>query len=166
MDDHATLARPDTLVIRRWLPGPVERIWDYLTKDDLRRQWLAAGEMSEAPFDLVWRNDDLSDADDPRPEGFKPESRLTSRVIEAVPPHRLVIAWDAGDVTFELAPKADRVLLTLTHRGIPDEATRIGVSAGWHTHLDILVAKAEGSTPPSFWGMWQRMRDDYRARLR
>ena len=36
---------PDTLTIARLLPGPIERVWAYLTESDLRRKWLAAGEM-------------------------------------------------------------------------------------------------------------------------
>ena len=57
---------PDELweKIQRILPGPIERVWAYLTDSDLRRRWLAAGPMEMkvgAPFELVWRNDELSD---------------------------------------------------------------------------------------------------------
>lgn len=45
LDSYGTLIEPATLKIQRVLPGPIERIWAYLTENDLRRQWLAAGEM-------------------------------------------------------------------------------------------------------------------------
>ncbi|MBW8859524.1 MAG: ATPase, partial [Caulobacter sp.] len=51
MSDLATLSaygeviEPLTLKIQRLLPGPVDRVWAYLTQSDLRRQWLAAGQM-------------------------------------------------------------------------------------------------------------------------
>ena len=42
---YGTLIEPATLKIQRLLPGPIERVWAYLTESDLRRQWLAAGPM-------------------------------------------------------------------------------------------------------------------------
>ena len=40
---YGELIEPTTLKIQRLLPGPIERIWAYLTDSDLRRKWLAAG---------------------------------------------------------------------------------------------------------------------------
>jgi len=45
LDAYGALTEHATLTIQRLLPGPIERIWAYLTNSDLRRQWLAAGEM-------------------------------------------------------------------------------------------------------------------------
>jgi len=44
-DAYGTLIEPTTLKIQRLLPGPIERCWAYLTESDMRRQWLAEGEM-------------------------------------------------------------------------------------------------------------------------
>ena len=38
-DQFAVLTEPTTLVIHRWLPGPAERIWRYLTDSELRGKW-------------------------------------------------------------------------------------------------------------------------------
>ena len=46
IDAYGVLTEPATLTIQRLLPGPIERIWAYLTESDLRRRWLAAGEMT------------------------------------------------------------------------------------------------------------------------
>ena len=46
IDAFGAVTEPATLTIQRLLPGPVERIWSYLTVSDLRRRWLAAGEMT------------------------------------------------------------------------------------------------------------------------
>ncbi|MFX5714378.1 SRPBCC domain-containing protein, partial [Acinetobacter baumannii] len=76
---------PATLRIQRILPGPIERIWRYLTDGRLRRQWLAAGEMEMrigSALELVWRNDELSDQPTTRPAGFAAEMRMESRVTE------------------------------------------------------------------------------------
>lgn len=162
---YGTLTEPATLTIRRLLPGPVERVWAYLVDSDLRRQWLAAGEMTlqaGAPFELVWRNDELSDPPGRRPPGFAAEHRMQSRITELDPPRKLAIAWSgSGDVSFELEPRGSDVLLTVIHRRLPERSMRLKVAAGWHMHLDILVARASGEAPATFWDGWSRLHDEY-----
>jgi uncharacterized protein YndB with AHSA1/START domain len=46
-DARSTFVKPSTVRIERLLPGPVERVWAYLTESTKRATWLAAGE-----FDL------------------------------------------------------------------------------------------------------------------
>ncbi len=166
---YGVLTEPATLTIERLLPGPIERIWAYLTESDLRRQWLAAGEMElaeSAPFELVWRNEALSEPPGIRPEGFPEEHRLECRITEVDPPRRLGFTWGStGGVVIELEPKGDGVLLTLTHRRLPDRSTLLNVGAGWHMHLDILVARAMGKAPECFWDGWMRLKADYDRRL-
>jgi uncharacterized protein YndB with AHSA1/START domain len=168
-DAHGVLTEPATLKIQRRLPGPIERVWAYLTESDLRRQWLAAGEMEMkvgAPFELVWRNDELTNPPGQRPAGFSAEHRMQSRVVELDPPRKLVIAWGAGgDVSFELQPRGNEVLLTVIHRRLPDRATMLKVGAGWHMHLDVLVARVTGKEPEPFWDGWSRLHKEYDQRL-
>ena len=165
---YADVSAPTVLRISRVLPGSPERVWAYLTDPSLRRQWLAAGDMTlhpGAPFELVWRNDELGDTRDPRPEGFPEEQRMASRIIEADPPRRLVFAWGEGDVAFDLERRGDDVLLTVTHRGAVDRAMRVMTGAGWHMHLDILVASLRGGEVHGFWNRWVRLRDEYERRI-
>lgn len=166
---YGVLTEPATLTIRRLLPGPIERIWAYLTDGELRRQWLAGGRMEMnvgAPFEFVWRNDELTDPPGQRPAGFSDEFRMQSRITECDPPRRLSFTWEgSGDVTFELERQDDEVLLTVIHRRLPDRATRLGVAAGWHVHLDILVARATGEEPEPFWDGWSQLRQEYERRL-
>src|SRR5689334_11725732 len=168
-DAHGTLIEPTTLKIQRLLPGPVERIWAYLVESDKRRKWLAAGTMEMkvgAPFEFVWRNDELTDPPSKRPAGFPEEHRMQSRITELDPLRKLSIAWNnSGDVTFELEPKGSGVLLTVTHRRLPDRSTLLKVSAGWHMHLDMLVARANDTEPPPFWDGWTRLHAEYDQRL-
>lgn len=158
-----------TLTIERRLPGTVERVWAYLTQSDLRRQWLAAGDMTPeagSSFELVWRNDDLSAPPGGRPAGFAEEHRMQGQITEIEPPNRLVITWGGtGGVSISLRQQADEVILTLVHRRLPDRATTLMIGAGWHMHLDILAALARGEAPASFWDGWSRLRDEYDRRL-
>ena len=167
---YGELIEPTTLRIQRLLPGPIERIWAYLTDSDLRSKWLAAGAMEMkvgAPVELVWRNEELNDPPSRRPAGFPEEQRMQSRITELDPLRKLSIAWNnSGDVTFELEPRGERVLLTVIHRRLPDRATMLKVGPGWHAHLDVLVARASGQEPlQPFWDRWLSLQKDYERRL-
>jgi len=168
-DAFGTLIEPATLKIQRLLPGPIERIWAYLTDSDLRRKWLASGEMqmkAGAPFELVWRNNELTDPPGERPPGFSGEHRMNSRIVEVDPPHKLTFTWgESGEVTFELAQAGERVLLTVIHRRLPDRNMTLMVGAGWHMHLDILVARATSTEPEPFWDGWSRLKKEYDRRV-
>ena len=169
LDAYGTLIEPATLKIQRLLPGPIERIWAYLTESDLRRRWLAAGQMEMkvgAPVELVWRNDDLTNPPGQRPTGFSNEHRMQSCITELDPPRKLAIAWEgSGDVSFEIEPQGNQVLLTVIHRRLTNRATLLGVGAGWHTHLDSLVACATGKAPEPFWDTFSRLRKEYDRRV-
>ena len=168
-DSYGVLIEPATLKIQRLLPGPIERVWAYLTQSDLRRQWLASGEMelkSGASFELVWRNDELTDPPGQRPPGFSAEHRAQNRIIEVDPPHKLVTTFGhAGEVSYELAPKGSNVLLTLVHRRLPDRNAMLKVGPGWHMHLDVLTARLTGKKIEPFWDGWTRLQKEYEKRL-
>ena len=168
-DTYGEVIEPATLKIQRLLPGPIERVFAYLTESDLRRQWLASGEMDmkiDASVELVWRNDELSDPPGRRPEGFGEEHRMACTVTEIDPPKKLSITWGStGGVTFELEPVGNRVLLTLTHHRVLDQSVLLNVSAGWHAHLDVLVARMNGVAPAPFWDVWAGLKKDYEKRL-
>ena len=169
--DMAGFGRVDgtTLTIERRLPGTIERVWAYLTEGDLRRKWLAAGDMelkTGARFEFIWRNDELTLPPGQRPEGFAEELRMEGDITDLDPPCRLSITWGStGGVTIELAAQGDHVLLKLVHKRLPDRDTLLLVGAGWHMHLDILRAILDGQTPPSFWDGWSRLRAEYDRRL-
>ena len=49
---------------------------------------------------------------------------MQSRITELDPPRRLAFTWEgSGDVSFELEPQGDEVLLTVIHRRLPDRDT-------------------------------------------
>lgn len=158
----------------RLLPGPIDRIWSYLTESDKRAKWLAAGPMELVPggaMTFVFRNDDLSVPPEPAPaEVRSPDGppRLSGLVLRCEPPRLLVLQWgqgpDASEVTFELEPVDDQVRLVLTHRRM-QEALRLSFVSGWHVHLDTLAAVSEGTAPAGFWSRWLGLRDHYGPRI-
>src|SRR3546814_7463888 len=108
----------------------------------LRRQWLAGGDdvqpRAGTSLELVWRNDELTDPPGKHPDGFADEQRMQSRVIECDPPRRLAFTWDGdSDVTIDLEPRGNEVLLTVAHRHLGSRNRVLMHSAGWHAHLDL-----------------------------
>lgn len=168
-DLRGTLSDGNVLRIQRRLPGPIQRVWSYLTDSDLRRQWLASGPMQLRPgasFELVWRNDDLSSSPAERPDGFSAESRATCEFVELEPPKRMRYIWPGvGDVSIELEALDNEVMLTMTHRQLSGDRLILNVCAGWHAHLALLVALLEDRRPPSLWSTWKRLRKDYEEQL-
>ncbi|MBP3984667.1 SRPBCC family protein [Pseudoxanthomonas helianthi] len=167
--DYGTVTAPGTVRIQRLLPGPIERIWSYLTDGELRRQWLAAGDMSPqagSSFELVWRNDELTDPPGNKPANFGEEHRMQSRIVEFDPPRRLVFTWgDSGKVAFDLERHGDKVMLTVLHEGISDRNNMLMIGAGWHMHINVLEARVGGRETEPFWDGWQRLRGEYERRL-
>jgi uncharacterized protein YndB with AHSA1/START domain len=166
---YGELIEPATVKIERLLPGPVERVWSYLTDSELRRKWLASGVMegtAGSAVELVWRNDELTDPPGKRPAGFSAEHRMAVTVTACEPNRTLAITWGrSGGVTFMLEPKGADVLLTVIHRRLPDRESLLNVSAGWHAHLDILADVLNGAPSRPFWDGWAALKTDYDQRI-
>jgi uncharacterized protein YndB with AHSA1/START domain len=166
---YGTMIEPATLRIRRVLPGPIDRVWSYLTDGELRRTWLAAGKMDLRPgteFELVWRNDELTTPAGARPKDFGDEHRMTSRIVAVEAPRLLVFTWGPrGEVAFDLEEDGEDVVLTVIHRRISDRPNTLMVGAGWHMHLDVLASRLSGTETEPFWDGWMRLRQEYDRRL-
>ncbi|BAT60780.1 hypothetical protein GJW-30_1_03330 [Variibacter gotjawalensis] len=166
---HGAVTGMDTLTIQRQLPGSIDRVWQYLTESDLRRQWLASGDMDMrvgGTVDFTWRNDDLMKNPGKRPEGASAEHSMECRITELDPPRKLSITWGStGGVSFTLEPNGNGVLLTVVHHRVADKSILLKVSAGWHMHLDVLTARLNGEEPEPFWDGWQRLVKEYEQRV-
>ncbi|MCG6114258.1 MAG: SRPBCC family protein [Mesorhizobium sp.] len=177
-DGQGVVPEPGTVRIERLLPGPAQRVWDFLVVSEKRRLWLAAGEMEPwagGDVTLLFRHSELSH--EASPEGSSHEARAGSgenppmhgRVTQWDPPRTLSYSWpgDGGssEVTFELFPEGSEVLLVLTHRRLADDDTMIMVASGWDSHLGILIDRLRGDTPRGFWSTFARLKEVYAGRL-
>lgn len=176
MNDYGMVTAPGTVRIERILPGPIERVWEYLTDRDKRGTWLASGEMDlrvGGDVDLVFRNSELTPDDiQPPPKYAKhaEESRMHGRITACDPPRLLSYTWGdpeqaPSEVSFELSPSDGKVLLRVTHKRLATRGDMVSVSGGWHAHLGILVARLEGRTPDAFWSMIERLDEEYENRI-
>jgi len=165
-DPRATLIKPSTIRFERLLPGPIERVWAYLTESKKRATWLAAGEFDlrvGGDIELIFDNDSLSDD---TPKGG-PSRSIKGRITRLEPPRVLAHTWkwDAGDseVTYELTPKGQDVLLTIHHR-MPDERGLLyAVGGGWPVHAGILADVLNGVKPRPFWATHTQVSREFEA---
>lgn len=171
MSEFGVVTAARTLCIRRVLPGPIERVWAYLTESDKRGRWLASGPMDlrvGGRVELTFRNSDLSPHEEAAPDKYKKYegAGFHGRVTQCDPPRLLSYTWgDDSEVTFELTPQGENVLLVLTHRRLPDRTTMVRVASGWHTHLGIFVDHLNGQEPRPFWSTLARLEAEYEKRL-
>ena len=176
MSDYGIVTEAGTVRFERLLPAPVERVWEYLTRSDLRRKWFAEGEMELRPgggVTLLFRNSELSPDDEEVPEKYRQYEGMETRgeIVVAEPPRRLVFDWYEDDgiateVAFELEPKGpEQTLLTLVHSKLPSRAMQLGVSGGWHLHLDVLEDVLASQRPRPFWARLARLEEEYEARV-
>lgn len=133
------------LTYRRTLPGPIEKVWAYLTETRYLPAWFGEDSMIE-----------------PRRGGavWIMGGHVRGLVTQWQPPVRLVYTWnvfrpgDAPDAvsahpesypTFELAPHGEGVQLTFRHFPIvAGMVPQTGV--GWHSMLDMLAAALRGES--------------------
>lgn len=171
---HGFFPEPGTIQFERLLPGPAERIWDYLTKSEFKAKWLSAGDVESkvgGKVEFKFQHKHLSETDDPIPDKYKHMEDGTyfeGKVTVWNPYKKLSYTWgeDTGEeseVTYELIPKENgKVLLRLTHRRLGDDLNiLISVSSGWHTHLGILADRLKGREPQGFWKVHNRMEKEY-----
>ena len=162
MNDYGTLIAPDTVRFQRILPGPVERVWDYLTKPEHLSTWLGNGEIKPevgSPIEL-------------RPVGSedRPETVIRGEIKQCERYRLLSYSWIVqipdqrqleSLVTFELAPRGtNQVLLTLRHKGVLPEFRALTL-AGWHGLLESLILSLKGEEPRPFRQAFERVLPEY-----
>ena len=174
--DYGRITAPAEVRFERLLPGPIEMVWEFLVDSDKRGQWLASGPMElkeGGAIELRFQHRDLSPHKVAPPERYKEMDEkghvAHERVLRVEPPRLLVISWDGkswekSEVTFELVPEGKNVRLILTHKNLPNRAAMVGTSGGWHTHLDVLVERANGRVPKAFWTVFGDIESQYDKR--
>ncbi len=175
MSNYGVVTEAGTVRLERLLPGPIERLWAYLTEPEKRAKWLAGGPMElrvGGAVELRFHHADLS-AEKAVPERYKKMERghtMSGRVTRCEPPRLLSYTWgdtseEAQEVTFELAPRGADVLLVVTHRRLPDRKGMVSVASGWDAHVGILEDVLNGREPRGFWSTHARLEKEYEKRI-
>jgi len=157
--------------LERLLPGPIERVWAYLTEADKRATWFAGGTFDlrvGGRADLHFDHSNISS--EKTPDEYKSKKSDWSETITRVEPPRLLSytfgpAGPESEVTFELETRGKDVLLVITHVRIADRKTMVGVAGGWDAHVGILSDRLNGVEPRPFWTTHARLKREYEAKL-
>ena len=173
--EFGTAPEVGTVRLERILPGPIERVWAYLTESEKRGKWFASGPMelrAGGKLEFHFQNSKLAPHSEPPPEKYKDCEGMTSsgQVTRCEPPHLLSFTWgeeqgDESEVTFELAEQNTEVRVVLTHRRLRNRTEMIGVASGWHVHVGILIDQLNGREPKPFWSTFERLETEYDKRL-
>jgi uncharacterized protein YndB with AHSA1/START domain len=169
MSDYGEIVEHGTVRFQRLLPGPIERVWRYLTESELRSTWFAAGDMDlRVGGELKYVFHQTSFApDEAVPERYRREVgySFVGRITRCEPPSVLAYRWDDSEVIFELEPRGSEVQLTLTHRKLAGRKEMVDVSGGWHVHLGVLRSRLIGAPVERFWTDVERYDLEYEARI-
>jgi uncharacterized protein YndB with AHSA1/START domain len=139
MSPDGQLKKVAMVQFERLLPGPIERVWEFLTDTGKLPGWYGEG-------------------------GFEPRAggavnlmggHVRGIVTQWRPPRRLAYSWNVfspGEtespypesyLTIELEPRGGEVALTLTHLPVLERFEKQN-AMGWHTFLDMLTAGVRG----------------------
>jgi len=156
----------DSIRLERLLDATPQRVWDYLTRAELREQWFMGGTdaRQEGEFELLVDHDKLSEEEVPYPDTFECfKGRVfNERVLKFDPPRLLETTFQGGKggiVTYELSPEGNKTRLILTHSGITDPSGFRDFGGGWTSHLAVLQEKLAGRSVKNFWALHSKCRD-------
>jgi len=176
MNTYGTLLDEQTVRFERVLPGPIERVWAYITEPDKRASWLCGGDYElqpEGSVEMVFNNARLSGPDDCEPlekyRAVSGEVRMSGKVLRCEPPTLLEHTWVFGDedsiVRYELEADGKAVRLVLTHSRLATPDQVLSVCGGWHTHFAVLEAILDDAATPPFWKTLIPLEREYASRL-
>jgi uncharacterized protein YndB with AHSA1/START domain len=169
--EYGVVLESGAVRFERLLPGPIERVWAYLTESEKRATWFAGGDFDlreGGERRLLFKHSLITK--EPPPEKYRQMSEegclSLGTITRCEPPYAIAFTWGEGasEVTFELSAHDDKVMLVLTHRRLTDRTEMTNVSGGWHLHLDLLEDQLTGRPPSAFWSRHEALEAEYAER--
>jgi uncharacterized protein YndB with AHSA1/START domain len=133
-------------VYATYIAASPEKVWNALVDGEMTRQYWGHFNVSDWKVGSTWKHQ--------RSDGTN-KIDLAGKVLESVPPRRLVITWafpgevevpeKVSRVTFDIEPyKGEHVRLTLVHDELePGSEMERGITSGWPLVLSNLKSFLE-----------------------
>ena len=142
-----------TFVYVIYIASDAQTVWDALLKPEFTRQYWGHDNVSDWQPGSAWEH---------RRADTSRSVVLLGEVLEATPPHHLVITWaDPADrrdrsrhsrVSFDIQPVGDMVCLTVTHDRLePGSEMKRKISQGWPRVASSLKSLLETGRPLDTW---------------
>ncbi len=171
MNNKGEFLPSNTFRIERLVPGPIELVFNHFAKSELFSKWLMKCSIQPELGGLITLQVDpvppgAHDNDDIEPH----VCWIRGLISEFDPPHVLAFSWNessynaATHFKIELAERDGQVHLVLTHSYLNPEVMA-AVAAGWHTHLESMIALVKGEEIPDFTATFERLLAEYRVIL-
>jgi uncharacterized protein YndB with AHSA1/START domain len=139
MSNKAKFERVPMVRFERTLPGPIERVWDFLVNPDLLSEWFGEGTIEARVGGSVrLMNGHIRGV----VTVWAPHRHL-SYTWNVFSPGEAKSAYPESYVRFELEPRGDQVLLVLTHLPVLERFEEQN-AMGWHTFLDMVEVAVQG----------------------
>jgi uncharacterized protein YndB with AHSA1/START domain len=127
-----------------YISSSAEKVWNALMDPEMTRKYWGHLNVSDWKAGSNWKHEDASTG----------QIRLVGKVVESIPPRRLVITWafpaDAENqekhtrVTFDIEPVGKAVRLKVTHDELePGSEMERGITRGWPVVLSNLKSLLE-----------------------
>jgi uncharacterized protein YndB with AHSA1/START domain len=139
MREDGQLKRVCMVEFERILPGPIERVWEFLTDPKRLPGWFGEGAIEPRAGGVVRL---MGDHFRGIVTQWKPPRRLIYS-INVLNPGETESQYPESYLSQELAPHGNDVVLTLTHVPVLERFERQN-AMGWHTFLDMLGAGLRG----------------------
>jgi uncharacterized protein YndB with AHSA1/START domain len=151
-EDYATFSCPTELRIVRTLPGPIERVWDYLMDPQKRARWFCGGELQQKVggkivFHMVHKN-------------LAPHEKPPAKYEQVQDPG---VSFEGRILKFE-APRLISYTFGSDDSEVTIEKELTNYASGWHIHLDHLVAQLTNTPRPGFWSLHDTLIAEYEKR--
>lgn len=127
-----------------YIASTLEKVWAALTNGDLTKEYWAHRNVSDWKVGSRWEHQRVNDAS---------KVDVFGKIIESVPPRRLVMTWDhpansngeasISRVLFEIEQMFNDVRLTVTHDELSNSQILRDISQGWPAVLSSLKSFLE-----------------------
>ncbi len=129
------------IVFERILPHPVQKVWDAITRPEELKYWFT--DIQYEPVEGAQMTIQFRDG---------ARTRSYGEIVHIEPPVRFVWTWEGELAEWELTPLGPDATKLVFRYSRVDGSYALKVAAGFHSILDLLVARLAGSEAMSPFG--------------